>query len=399
MRNAFFLTSGPPIPIAGARRIRDAQIISALSKKMHVEVLCVAETEQLPTIQAKCFKLFGDAVRVSCHPLDRKGLFTKALNLVRPDFAQGYSESIENYLNSRTQPGDLVWISRLRMAKYIGVARKLGAHTVLDEHQVESDLMFDNAFTHPKYWHQGLTAAQCMLYEKNLCSEAELVVTSSSLDATRMQKLAPQSVVKIVPHAIHTATYQLAQREGTFGSENPQLLFFGDLDYRPNIHAIEWFMKEIIPRLRAALAGKLPKIVLASQTDACPKEFSNLPSGIEFVNYATTEQLLDHFSRTTAVVFPLRYGRGNRINVLEAMGSGMPIVSTGKGADGLVIKPSYDIVIAEEEDAFTSSILRVLRDTQFRKLLSSHARETAQKLYDWKGTQSAIDQVLSAVGI
>jgi len=393
MNKAFFLTSGPPVPVVGARRIRDAQIITALAKIMPVEVLCIAESSDLPPIQEQANAFFGPNVQVSCHSWNPPGLASKAINIIRPDFAQNYSDSIEHYLKSRAQPGDLLWLSRLRMAKYLGLGHKLGCHTILDEHQVESDVLFDNAFTKVKYWHQGLTAAQCAIYEKKLCYEAEIVVTSSEIDAARMGKLAPRSKIKVIPHAIPTALYELPQT--TPPVEKKQILFFGDFDYRPNQQALEWFTDEILPRLQANMPEKCPEIAVASSTEESKNKIENLDSHIHFYHYESTEELLDIFNRSIVVVFPLRYGRGNRINVLEALSAGMPIVSTGRGVDGLVLKPSYDICIAEEEDAFASFVLKVIRDSGYRQSLSTHAKQTARELYDWKETDGAIKRVLA----
>ncbi|MBC7386683.1 MAG: hypothetical protein H7301_11055, partial [Cryobacterium sp.] len=124
MAKAFFLTSGPPMPIVGARRIRDAQVLYLLSKRMPVEVICVSDQTNTPSIQAAVTERFGPNVSVSCHPLDPPNPLVRMLDLLRPDFAQGYSKSIEATLRSKAQPGDIVWLSRLRMGKYTNLARR-----------------------------------------------------------------------------------------------------------------------------------------------------------------------------------------------------------------------------------------------------------------------------------
>jgi glycosyltransferase involved in cell wall biosynthesis len=362
-RKAFFLTSGPPVPVVGARRVRDAQILSLLSKHMPIEVLCIAEQDQVPGIQAQSEKELCAGLQVSCHRLDPPSIFTKAVDIIRPEFAQGYSESLENYLRSRAQPGDLVWISRLRMAKYIAVAKKLGCHAVLDEHQIESDLLFDNAFSKVKYWHQGAAAAQCALYEKRLSYVADAVVTASSIDAARLKKLAPQSKIRVIPHGLDVSLYKNAHLDHETGSSSPRLgriLFFGDLDYRPNFHGIEWFSKEVLPRLKNALRGNLPEIVIASENGNFDELKLRFPE-IRAVRYKSHEELMDLISGSAVGFFPLQYGRGNRIHLLEALAAGLPVVSSGEGVDGLVLKPLYDFHIGDTADEFTAHILRLLR--------------------------------------
>lgn len=397
MRKAFFLTSGPPVPVVGARRIRDAQVLSLLSKRMPVEVLCVSEQNETPTIQQSARDRFGENISVSCHPLDPPNFFVRALDLVRPHFAQGYSKSIESMLRATAKPGDIIWLSRLRMAKYVGLARKLGCFSVLDEHQIESDLLFDNAFTQLQYWHQGLTAAQCALYEKKLSYAADLVVTASPIDAFRMQKLAPRSKTQVLPHAIDTKIYA-PLKNGKRDTSEIRLAFIGDLDYRPNSHALEWIRTELLPRFTAAFKNQKVRIQVHSQTNQIERTARYFPE-FEFYSYVATEDLIEHLRSSTAAIFPLRYGRGNRIHILEALASGIPVITTGRGADGLVLRPLDDICIAEDADDFTSLVMRVCRDPDFRDQVAERGLKAVQLNYDWAHSVSALDAILEKLGI
>lgn len=387
------------MPIVGARRIRDAQIIFLLSKRMPVEVLCVSAQTNTPSIQHAITENFGSTVSVSCHALDKPNPFIRALDLVRPSFAQGYSTSIEATLRSKAQPGDIIWLSRLRMAKYISLAKKLGCFTILDEHQVESDLLFDNAFTGIQYWHQGLTAAQCALYEKRLSYAADLVVTASPIDSFRMQKLAPHSKVQLLPHAIDTKDYVPADLESSLAKPKEiRLSFIGDLDYLPNLHALDWMRAELLPRFVAAFRGLKLVIQVHSQTKKIDPVVKDFPE-FEFFSYSDTEKLRDQIRSATAVIFPLRYGRGNRIHVLEAMATGVPVITTGRGADGLILKPLEDVCIAEDADAFASHVVRVSLDPTFRRSVITKGLQTVRTQYDWSNSENAMDELLIKLGI
>lgn len=390
------------MPIVGARRIRDAQVLSLLSKRMPVEVLCISEQNDTPTIQQAVQNRFGKNISVSCHPLDPPNVLVRALDLIRPHFAQGYSSSIESMLRAMAKPGDIVWLSRLRMAKYIGLARKLGCFSILDEHQIESDLLFDNAFTQLQYWHQGLVAAQCAIYEKKLSYAADIVVTASPIDAFRMQKLAPNSKTQVLPHGIDTKLY--APLPGGFPLKGAateteiRIAFIGDLDYRPNLNALHWMRNELLPRFSAAFKNRKIRIQIHSQTADTGKTVRLFPE-FEFHAYRATEDLIEHLRSSTAAIFPLRYGRGNRIHILEALASGIPVITTGRGADGLVLRPLDDICIAEDADEFTSLVMRVCLDKSFRDQVAERGLKAAQSHYDWGHSEAALDTILGKIGI
>ncbi len=397
MRKAFFLTSGPPVPVVGARRIRDAQILSLLAKRMPVELLCVSERVDKPSIQASMQSAFGERVNVSCHPLDDQGLIARGLDAVRPHYAQGYSKSIESRLRTAAQPGDIVWLSRLRMAKYVDLARSLGCHSILDEHQIESDLLFDNAFTKMKYWPQGLVAARCALYEKKLSYAADLVVTASAIDASRMSKLAPNSKVQVLPHGIDTKIYE-SGRPSEADADRVTLVFIGDLDYRPNLHALEWMRNELLPRLEACLQMSRPLIRILTQSKPLDEARRSFPD-FEILGYERNEELVGHLHRSDVAIFPLRYGRGNRIHLLEAIAAGIPVVTTGRGADGLSLNPLQDFCVAEEPDEFASLVMRVSREKGFRRTIIDHGLRAVRTHYDWSRSDGAMDAIFDQLGL
>jgi polysaccharide biosynthesis protein PslH len=399
MRKAFFLTSGRPVPIVGARRIRDAQVIALLAKRLPVEVLCISEENDTPSIQASVEVEFGPNVAVSCHPADPINPLTATLNVVRPHFAQGYSGSIESTLRSKAQPGDIVWLSRLRMGKYIGLARKLGCFTVLDEHQIESDLLFDNAFTNLRYWPQGLVAAQCALYEKRLSLASDLVVTTSSIDASRMEKLSPNSKCRVLPYGIDTKQY-LAKPDPnrTKAGGAIRLSFIVHLEYRPNLHALEWIRDELLPRIAGASRGEKPNIQIHCQGTKIGDLASLYPEFV-FRTYSRNEELIAQLQDSTAAIFPLRYGRGNRIHILETIAAGVPVVTTGRCADGLSLKPLEEICIAEKPDEFVSLVMRIAREPEFRQTLIEHGRSAVKSRFDWERSDPAMDSIFKKLGI
>jgi glycosyltransferase involved in cell wall biosynthesis len=80
---------------------------------------------------------------------------------------------------------------------------------------------------------------------------------------------------------------------------------------------------------------------------------------------------------------PLRSGGGSRLKILEAAASGVPVVSTTVGAEGLELLPDREILIADTPAAFADSILRLLREPDLRRRLGAAAREKVVARYGW----------------
>ena len=390
MEKIVFLTTGSPYPLLGARKIRDAQMIHLLSQISDVEIVFCSDSPQALQFENESFDYLPENVTLTSLRPTPSTLFKQTMDRIKPTVTQGYDQSIAHALKARAKKGKILWISRLRMAQYVPLARVLGYKVVLDEHQVESSVLLSTAFSSPKHWPEGIRAAQCAVYEQKFCSASHAVVTASEIDAYRLQKLAPKIPVHIIPHAVDEKTY-LSARSLAGNSR----LFFGALNYQPNHEGLLWFSHEVLPRLKAALGSNLPRIIV-SGTDAPANISSKLNSfGIE--TYSEPSSLLSLLCDAAVVFFPLKSGRGNRINILEAMAAGRAIVSTGKGADGLVLKPTYDISIAEHPDTFTTAILRLLRDPALRSEIGEHASSTVQERFDWQACLPLLDKLIREI--
>ena len=82
----------------------------------------------------------------------------------------------------------------------------------------------------------------------------------------------------------------------------------------------------------------------------------------EGVNYVgEVESVLDYYHRAALSVCPLRIGSGTRLKILEAMSTGTPVVSTTAGAEGLLESCSRALAIADDPEAFSDAVCRLLR--------------------------------------
>jgi polysaccharide biosynthesis protein PslH len=96
----------------------------------------------------------------------------------------------------------------------------------------------------------------------------------------------------------------------------------------------------------------------------------------------TVPSVASYLRSATVVIVPLRIGGGTRLKIFEAMAMAKALVSTSIGAEGLAVTPGEVIMIADDAATFASSILRFLRDPQFRHACEQNAATLAAR-YDW----------------
>ena len=80
---------------------------------------------------------------------------------------------------------------------------------------------------------------------------------------------------------------------------------------------------------------------------------------------------------------PLRAGGGTRLKILEAAASGVPVVSTSIGAEGLEFERDREILLADDAEGFAAGIVGLLGNGERRAQMARAARARVEKLYDW----------------
>ena len=132
------------------------------------------------------------------------------------------------------------------------------------------------------------------------------------------------------PNGVDAAAYPFVAPRS---EQAANLLFLGKLDFRPNADAIEWFAGSVlrplfksVPNARLFAVGANPPrwLVEAGQHD----------DRMAVTGYVVDER--SYLARCAALVLPLRTGGGTRLKALIAMASGLPVVSTRLGMEGLL---------------------------------------------------------------
>jgi len=93
---------------------------------------------------------------------------------------------------------------------------------------------------------------------------------------------------------------------------------------------------------------------------------------------------------------PLEAGGGTRLKILEAFATGLPVVSTPVGCEGIDGIHGQHLLIAERAQ-FADAIVEVLADPAAAQERAARARELARQAYDWSAVgRRAVEAVACA---
>ena len=96
---------------------------------------------------------------------------------------------------------------------------------------------------------------------------------------------------------------------------------------------------------------------------------------------ANAEDLYEHYSWADVAIVPIRAGGGTRIKILEALAFGCPVVSSTIGAEGLLLQPGKEILIADTEEEYIAAFMQLAHDPLLYDSLSALGRKKVEEHY------------------
>jgi polysaccharide biosynthesis protein PslH len=248
---------------------------------------------------------------------------------------------------------------------------------VLDEHNIEYDIIKRTADTKgsaARRIYSQVNWRKLRREEQGAWRRFDGVVLTSNRDEALLREDSPGTRTSVVPNAVDLDHFRTSSLEREPGS----LLFFGAMNYHPNIQGVDYFVKEVLPKIIAKVPNTKLRIV-GQQPDQSILALAG--PNVEIVGFVDDPRpLLD---RAAAMVVPLLIGGGTRFKIVEGMAMSTPIVSTGIGAEGLDVEHGKHLLLADDSDGLARETVRLLKDHALGQRLGAEARQVAERSYGW----------------
>ncbi len=170
------------------------------------------------------------------------------------------------------------------------------------------------------------------------------------------------------------------------------LLHVGTIQPRKNLSRLI----NAIHRLRQH--PDLPRLVLAGRqgwlSEPILQQIDDLKlqNHIQLLDYVRDEDLAALYQNATAYVFPSLF-EGFGFPALEAMASGVPVISSDGGSLPEVVGDAALVFPAEDEDALVEAILHLLSTPQLQAQLVANGKKQMQK-FTWQKAAQETLQIL-----
>jgi len=181
---------------------------------------------------------------------------------------------------------------------------------LLREHAPQANIVFDTVDLHYLRERRGAeiaedaalarTAERTRSLELDVIARSDVTLVVSDVERALLARDAPQARVEVLSNL-----HQLADTGRAF-EQRHDLVFVGGFRHPPNVDAVQWFVSDIFPRVRA----RLPAVrfhCIGSDVPAAIAALASQP-GVEIHGYVA--DLAPYMDGARIAVAPLRYGAG-----------------------------------------------------------------------------------------
>jgi sugar transferase (PEP-CTERM/EpsH1 system associated) len=236
-------------------------------------------------------------------------------------------------------------------------------------------------------------ARRLLAYEKAVAARAQTSIFVTEEETQRFIAEAPQCAGRVVTirNGVDSDYFSpTGSWANPFQPGERPIVFTGAMDYWPNVDAVVWFAREVLPLLRRRdpavrfyVVGMNPDgAVRALASDAAIVVTSRVPDVRPYLRHARV------------VVAPLRVARGIQNKVLEAMAMGKAVVTTPACAAAIAARAGKELAIASDAESFACEV-RALMDPVAAGQMGGFARERVLASYGWPASFARLEQLLA----
>ncbi|MCA9371369.1 glycosyltransferase family 4 protein [Candidatus Woesebacteria bacterium] len=231
-------------------------------------------------------------------------------------------------------------------------------------------------------------------WEKYYWRKATLVATVSAYDKRQLMLLEPSVEPVIIPNGAGDDMFVKHFEKKNL--QKARLLFVGNFSWLQNIEAAEYLVEYIFPKLKKRVKN-IELIIVGQNSHQKLKLHRKKGVVIDDIPPAKSEKVKDYYRSATLFLAPIFGPGGTRLKILASMASGVPVVSTTTGVEGLGIEPGKEALVANDVEGFVDSIVSILQDKKKYDTVRKNAFELVKRQYSWKMITKQLELVYNQI--
>ncbi|GGD52473.1 TIGR03087 family PEP-CTERM/XrtA system glycosyltransferase [Erythrobacter arachoides] len=390
-----FLAHRLPFPPDRGDKIRSHHVLKALAAIAPVHVGCLAETPEDFDYEAELAAIAAS----HCMPRRTKPVSLAGMEaLVRrePVSLSAFRSPelgrwVEHTLATRHIAA--IYVFSGQMGQFVPAGYK--GRLVVDLVDVDSAKFEAYALERsgPRGWIDAREARLLRQVEAGLASRAAATLLVSEAEAELLRsRVGREHVIVPLANGIDCVAYDpgIVTPHPELAADGPHFVFTGQMDYAPNVDAVQRFAQNILPHIRKVDPAACFHIVGRAPT----ADVLRLGEGSGVRVWGAVPDVRPFLAGATMVVAPLTIARGVQNKVLEAMAMARCVIASREAATGIDARHGRDWVVAESDKAFVTTALHLLARPAEREDIARAARAFVLGTLGWQATTADLPALL-----
>lgn len=381
-----FITSRLPFPPDRGDRLRVFNFIKHLSPNHNIDLLTFFTNEDEESSFSELNKL------CDIHPIylskisPYQAIITKFRRAIPLQVLYYQSKKMEDALEALIARNvyDVIYVHLFRLAPYV---EDLNAYRILDLTDVISDELALSIkyrkFPINYFYHRE--SRMIREYERSIWRKFDEVWLISDSGKESLGNIGDDHRFKVIPNGVDINVLHA----DVSASKDVDILFLGHMGVFHNIDAAHNLVNDILPLVRKK--NRMPRVNIVGASPVSSIVELGREPGINITGYV--DDLNYEFNRSKIFVAPLRFAAGTQNKILEAMAAGVPVITSPVVNNGLRAKDGIHLVIAETDEGFANSIIRLLNNPEERTRIGNAGRDFVSSKYSWDIVRKRVEEI------
>ncbi|WP_292266296.1 glycosyltransferase [Butyricimonas sp.] len=367
MKRILIISSKAPYPLHSGGAIRTYQMIKSLSKIYTVDLLYITDDDKEETVlemKKFCREVFHFPVKKIDYYINVfKGFISNTLPLQVNYF---YFNKIQIWIDRNIQKYDGVFCNNIRTAEYVRgkkhIIKWMDFVDAISMNYEKARLKKSGIWR----WLYEIDFVRCRRYEQMVLKDFSKCMIISDIDREYiLSKSDGKKDIVVIGNYV-----DICEKRNEHLDNNYRLLFVGRMDYEPNVTAVNYFVKVVLPLIEQ----EIPEVVfyiVGIHPDIVVKR---LAKDNKIIVTGFVEDVMEYMRECAIFVAPMCSGAGVQNKILQAMSLGTCVITTTTGREGIDIT-NEGLIVADKPDDMAKQIISLLHNQEKRREIGEKAMQ------------------------